>query len=65
MKESRIIEVNGIFLGAAVALSDCQGWRVVATDARVGPADGRIAATFQDASNLARQAFWAAEPLAA
>jgi hypothetical protein len=65
MQKSKIIELNGIFLGAAVALRDQPGWRVVATDSRIGPADGRIAATYQDASALARAAFWAWERQAA
>jgi hypothetical protein len=59
MKQSRIIELNGTFLGAAVSLGGKAGWQVVAA----GLADGQVAASFQDASGLARQAFWAAQPL--
>jgi len=65
MQQSKIIEINGVFVGAAVSLRNQAGWQVVAADARASRADGRIAATFQDASALARQAFWAAEPKAA
>jgi hypothetical protein len=46
-----------------VSLGGKAGWQVVAADARVGLADGQVAASFQDASALARQAFWAAQPL--
>ena len=65
MKESRIIEVNGIFLGAAVSLADQPGWQFVAADVRAGPANGQIGATYQATIALARQAFWAAMPAAA
>ncbi len=65
MTDSKIIEINGIFLGAAVSLRDQRGWLVVAADARVAPAEGQISATYQDASALARQAYWATAPKAA
>ncbi len=58
MKDSKIIEVNGIFLGAAIMLRDQTGWQVVAANARVAPADGQIAATFHDASALAMRAYY-------
>ena len=58
MQDSKIIEVNGIFLGAAVALGNHAGWQFVAADARVGWADGLIAKTYQDTQTLARKAFW-------
>ncbi len=64
MQKSKIVEVNGIFLGAAVALRDHAGWQFVAADARVGRADGLICKTYQDAQALARQAFWAFAPVA-
>ena len=65
MHDSKIIEINGIFLGAAVALSDQAGWQVVAADARARRADGQIGKTYQDAQALARQAFWSFVPAAA
>jgi hypothetical protein len=65
MKESRIIEVNGIFLGAAISLPDQHGWQFVAADARAEPANGLIGATYQATTALARQAYWAALPAAA
>jgi hypothetical protein len=60
MQDSRIIEVDGVFLGAAVALPDDQGWRFVAANDRVGQLDGRILASLSDARRLARQTFLAA-----
>ncbi len=64
MHDSKIIEINGIFLGAAVALNDQAGWQVVAADARARRADGQIGKTYQDAQALARQAFWSCGPAA-
>jgi hypothetical protein len=58
MQDSKIIEINGIFLGAAVALSDHAGWQFVAADARVGRADGLIGKTYQEAQALARLAYY-------
>jgi hypothetical protein len=63
MQQSRVIEVDGVFLAAAVALSNAQGWRIVAADPRVVGLDGRIVASLQDARRLARQAFQAARVL--
>ena len=65
MKDSRIVEVNGIFLGAAISLPNQPGWKFVAADARALPANGQIGATYQATTALARQAFWAAHPAAA
>jgi hypothetical protein len=62
MQQSRVIEINGIFLGAAISRRGEPGWQVVAADSRVVPAEGRITATIGDAIALARQAFWAAGP---
>ncbi len=58
MKDSKIIEVNGIFLGAAIMLRDKAGWQVVAANARVAPADGQIAATFDAASAIVMRAYY-------
>ena len=57
MGDSRVLEVNGVFLGAAVALPNQQGWRLVAANDRLGRFDGCIAATWAEAQRLARQAF--------
>jgi len=60
MQDSRIIEVDGVFLGAAVALPDDQGWRFVAANHRVVQLDGRVLASLPDVRRLARQGFLAA-----
>jgi hypothetical protein len=65
MTKSKVIEWNGIFLGAAVSQGGQDGWRVVAANARVAGAEGKVGETFQDASALARQAYWAAASQAA
>jgi len=59
MQKSCIIEVDGVFLGAAVALPDEQGWRFVAANDRVGPLDGQVAPSLRETQRLARQAFLA------
>jgi hypothetical protein len=60
MQDSRVIEIDGVFLGAAVALPDDRGWRIVVADARVGRLEGTIAPSLQDVRRLARQAYQAA-----
>jgi hypothetical protein len=64
MQNSRIIEVDGIFLGAAVTLPDEQGWRIVAADDRMERLNGTVAASWHDAQRLARQAFFTWRPTA-
>jgi hypothetical protein len=59
MQQSRVIEVDGVFLAAAVALSNAQGWRIVAADPRVVGLDGRVVTSLQEARRLARQAYQA------
>lgn len=58
MRQSHVIEIDGIFLGAAVRLED--GFRFVAVDARVSALDGRVLATLEQARAAARHAFRAA-----
>lgn len=65
MLDSRIIEVNGIFLGTAVAERGQHGWRFVSADQRAQEADGKVAADYRGAEALARQAFWAAQKVRA
>ena len=60
MQTSKVIEVNGVFLGAAVMLPRAQGWRFVAADQRVGTLDGSIADTIEDTRRIARRIFLAA-----
>ncbi len=57
MQTSRIIEIDGVFIGAALRLTDDEGWRFVAADHRAGAADGATAATLAEAQLLARRAF--------
>jgi hypothetical protein len=57
MGDSRVLEVNGVFLGAAIALPNRQGWRLVAASDRLGRFNGCIAASWPEAQRLARQAF--------
>ena len=57
MQTSRIIEVDGVFIGAAISLPEKQGWRFVSADYRTSAADGTTAPTLADASILARRAF--------
>jgi hypothetical protein len=62
MQDSRIIEVDGVFVGAAVALPDATGWRIVAADHRVGKINGQVATSFGEAQKLAKQAVLAWRP---
>jgi hypothetical protein len=63
MQDSRVIEVEGVFVGAAVALPNAQGWRIVAANARVSRLDGTIAATMPEVRRLARLAWQATRVL--
>ena len=58
MQTSKIVEVDGVFIGAAVLLPGAQGWRFVAADHRADAADGRVAPTLHDAQQLAKRAFF-------
>ena len=58
--DSRIIEADGVFLGAAVCLPDQQGWRFVAANDAVGTLNGRIVASLPEARRLVRATFLAA-----
>jgi hypothetical protein len=64
MQTSRVIEIDGVFLGAALSLPDAQGWRIIAADTRVGRVNGMVAANWSEAQKLVRQAFftWRPEP---
>jgi hypothetical protein len=57
MHTSRIIEVDGVFIGAAILLPSGQGWRFVSADVRARGADGNVAPTLREARALARRAF--------
>jgi hypothetical protein len=60
MQKSKIVEVDGIFIGAAVLLSEREGWQFVAADHRADEANGRIAPTLHDTQQLAKRAFFSA-----
>jgi hypothetical protein len=60
MQTSKVIEVDGVFIGAAVRLPESQGWRFVSANERARAADGATAPTLADASLLARRAFMTA-----
>jgi hypothetical protein len=65
MQDSRIIEINGVFVAAAVALPGAQGWRIVAANDRVRRVHGAITTTLNEARRLARQAYFATHALPA
>ena len=54
MQSSKVVEVDGVFVGAAIRLPE--GWQFVSADVRASGADGALAATFADAQMLARRA---------
>ncbi len=59
MHTSRVIEIDGEFVGAAVSLPCQAGWRFVAADDRLGGLTGTVAPTFLDTQRLARAALLA------
>jgi hypothetical protein len=61
MLQSHIIEIDGVFVGAAVRLD--RGYRFVATDMRLEDLDGSIWPNLEDVRRLARRALYPA-PLA-
>ncbi len=63
MHTSKVIEVDGVFLGAAVMLPHAEGWRFVAADRRVTPLDGTIAETIEATRRLAKRAYQASDPV--
>jgi hypothetical protein len=58
MQKSKIVEIDGIFIGAVVLLSDMEGWRFVAADQRADAANGCTAPTLHEAQQLAKKAFF-------
>ena len=51
MNKSHVIEVSGVFLGAALRVTD--GFRFVAVDPRVSGLHGQLTATLEEARRLA------------
>jgi hypothetical protein len=64
MQKSKIVEIDGIFIGVVVLLSDTEGWRFVAADHRAEEANGCIAPTLHDARQLAKRAFFSSRSTA-
>ncbi len=62
MHESRVIEINGQFVAAALAEAALGGWRLVAADPRLLAIDGKVAASFEEARSMAHQSFFSPEP---
>ena len=62
MHQSRIIEVDGVFLGAALGLPGAEGWRIVAADAHLARLHGTVAASLAEVRRLARQTYFANRP---
>jgi hypothetical protein len=60
MLDSRVIEVDGIFLGAAVSLPAHEGWRFVAADTRMGGIDGCVTHSLDETQRMAKRALFAA-----
>ncbi len=58
MQKSKIVEIDGIFIGAVVLLSDAEGWRFVAADHRADGANGCTAPTLHEIQQLAKKAFF-------
>lgn len=55
MLQSHVIEIDGIFVGAAVRLDS--GYRFIATDIRLDELDGTIWPTLADVRRLARRLY--------
>jgi hypothetical protein len=61
MQTSKIVEVDGVFIGAAISLPESKGWLFKAADHRADKADGVTSPTLHDAQQLARRAFFTAK----
>ena len=57
MQSSKVVEVDGVFIGAAVLLPNAKGWRFVAAHARAQEADGVTTPTLREAQHAAKRAF--------
>ena len=55
MLQSHVIEIDGVFVGAAVRLDN--GYRFIATDIRLDGLDGTIWPSLPDVKRLARQLY--------
>jgi len=57
MGKSRVLVVDGVFIGAVVSTPEESGWRIVAAHERIRALDGRMTASVQEAERLARQTY--------
>jgi hypothetical protein len=55
MLQSHVIDIDGVFVGAAVRLD--RGYRFIATDLRLDDLDGSIWPTLNDVVRLARRLY--------
>jgi hypothetical protein len=55
MLQSHVIDIDGVFVGAAVRLDN--GYRFIATDVRLDDLDGTIWPNLSDIKRLARQLY--------
>jgi len=62
MGKSRVLVVDGVFLGAVVCAPGQAGWRIVAADERIRALDGCVTASVPEAERLARQSYLATRP---
>ena len=63
MLQSHVVEIDGIFVGAAVRLPE--GYRFVAVDVRLDLIDGRVWPTLAELRRHARPTFYSGRPPAA
>lgn len=61
MLQSHVIDIDGVFVGAAVRLD--RGYRFIATDLRLDDLDGSIWPTLADVQRLARRSIHPAPQL--
>ncbi|HQT79481.1 MAG: hypothetical protein B7Z80_11900 [Rhodospirillales bacterium 20-64-7] len=59
MLQSHVIDIDGLFVGAAVRLD--RGYRFIATDMRLDDLDGSIWPTLADVQRLARRTLFGAK----
>lgn len=57
MHTSRVIEIDGQFVGAAMALTDGKGWRFKPAHERLMALSGHTAASFAELERVVRGAF--------
>ena len=60
MQTSKVVEVDGTFIGAAILLPDSKSWRFVAAHPRAQQADGLTAPTLHETQLAARRAYMTA-----